>query len=235
MVETEYLIIGAGIVGLTIAKRARGKRGADKIIILEKESDVGFHASGRNSGVLHAGIYYPPHTLKAQLCLKGNLLLQDYCMQNNLPLVKAGKVIVARDESELPILLQLHDRAKENGAKVELLDEQQLVEKEPNAKTFQKALYSHYTAMVDNKAILKALQHDLLRTNRVHILFNSPLKSLKDEFTAHTVQGPIRFKQFINAAGAYADKVAHHFGVGRSIISFHLKGFITSYLPKKRI
>ena len=223
MYETEFLIVGAGIVGLTIA-RELAARGAEKIILLEKEEDLGFHASGRNSGVLHAGIYYPPNTLKAQLCLKGNLLLQEYCEQKNLPLMRAGKVIVARDESELPALLQLHDRAIENGAKVEMLDEQQLAEKEPNAKTFQKALYSHYTAMVDNKAILNALRQDLLQTKRVEILFNAPMKRLQDDFTALTPRGPVRFKQFINTAGAYADRVAHHFGVGKDYYFIPFKG-----------
>ncbi len=223
MKETDYLIVGAGIVGLTIARELL-ERGAEKIIILEKEEGLGFHASGRNSGVLHAGIYYPPNTLKAQLCLKGNLLMQEYCLQKNLPLMRAGKVIVARDESELPTLLQLHDRAIENGAKVDLLDEQQLAEKEPNAKTYKKALYSHYTAMVDNKAILNALQQDLLQSVRVQLLFGSPLQSLKDEFTAITPQGPIRFKQFINTAGAYADRVAHHFGIAKDYYFIPFKG-----------
>src|SRR5690242_4080335 len=106
MLETDYLIVGAGIVGLTIAKELVAQ-GVKNIILLEKESGLGFHASGRNSGVLHAGIYYPPDTLKAKLCLEGNLLLQDYCRQHQLPLVNCGKVIVARDESELHTLANL--------------------------------------------------------------------------------------------------------------------------------
>src|SRR5262245_21481492 len=108
MQETEFLIVGGGIVGLTLA-RALLKKGVRRITILEKESSLGMHASGRNSGVLHAGIYYPTQTLKAKLCLKGNLLLQEYCEQNGLPLKKTGKVIVARNEKELPLLHQLFD------------------------------------------------------------------------------------------------------------------------------
>jgi L-2-hydroxyglutarate oxidase len=223
MIETEFLIVGAGIVGLTLARELVAQ-GAEKVVIIEKEESLGMHASGRNSGVLHAGIYYPPQTLKAQLCLKGNLLMQEYCLQKGLPLLNAGKVIVARDASELPALLQLHDRAKENGAKVELIDEQQLAEKEPNAKTYQKALYSHYTAMVDNKAILAALQQDLLQTKRVELLYQTPLQGLKDDFTATTPRTCIRFKQFINTAGAFADRVAHHFGVGKDYYFIPFKG-----------
>ena len=232
MQQTEFLIIGAGIVGLTLARELL-KNGADKIIIIEKEPVLGAHASGRNSGVLHAGIYYPPNTLKAQLCLKGNLLLQAYCEQKQLPLIKSGKVIVARTAEELPTLMQLYERAKQNGAKVEIIDEQQLATIEPNAKTHKIALYSHYTALVDNKAILNALMQDLLQSGKVEILFNTKLEKLNDDFTAQTSQGDIQFKQFINAAGAYADKVAHLFGVGKEYYFIPFKGIYKKLIPEK--
>ena len=223
MQETEFLIIGAGIVGLTIAKELIAK-GADKIIIMEKEATLGMHASGRNSGVLHAGIYYPPETLKAKLCLKGNLLMQEYCRENNLSLIKTGKVIVARNEQELPILQNLFHRSQQNGAKVEMIDEQQLSKIEPNAKTYQQALYSHYTAVVDNKQILHALEQELLRSQKVTFAFNHQFKGLKSEFIANTSQQPIKFKRFINAAGAHADTVAHSFDVGREYCLIPFKG-----------
>ncbi len=223
MQETEFLIIGAGIVGLTIARELLAK-GADKIIIMEKEPSLGMHASGRNSGVLHAGIYYPPETLKAKLCLKGNLLMQEYCRENNLSLMKTGKVIVARNAKELPILQDLFHRSQQNGAKVEMIDEQQLAKIEPNAKTYRQALYSHYTAVVDNKQILQALERELLRSRKVTFAFNHQFKGLKSEFIADTSQQPIKFKRFINAAGAYADKVAHSFDVGREYCLIPFKG-----------
>lgn len=232
MNETDFLIVGAGIVGLTLAK-ALVEKGVEKIVILEKESQLGLHASGRNSGVLHAGIYYPPQTLKAQLCLKGNLLLQAYCEQKGLPLVKAGKVIVARDESELPTLLQLYERAKQNGAKVDLVDEAVLNSIEPNAKTYEQALYSHYTAMVDNKAILNSLWQDLLQTGRVTCLFDTAFTGLLNDFSAKTSRGLIKFKQIINAAGAYADRVAHHFGVGKDYYFIPFKGIYQKLIPDK--
>lgn len=232
MFESEFLIVGAGIVGLTLAKELI-EQGVDKVTIIEKESQLGLHASGRNSGVLHAGIYYPPQTLKAQLCLKGNLLLQEYCKERNLPLIHSGKVIVARNESELPALIDLHDRAQQNGAKVELIDEVQLAKYEPNAKTFQKALYSHYTAIVDNKAILNALQQDLLRTNRVSMMFNTRFDKMKNEFTASTSSGDIRFKQFINSAGAHADTIAHHCNVGKEYYLIPFKGIYQKLIPQQ--
>src|SRR5437870_1704691 len=123
--ETDFLIIGAGIVGLTLAKAILRTYPDSKIIFLEKEKMLGCHASGRNSGVLHAGIYYPPETLKAKLCLKGNLLLQEYCRQKNLPLGNVGKVIVAKNKNELPALENLYERAKQNGARVKLVSEKE--------------------------------------------------------------------------------------------------------------
>lgn len=232
MYETEFLIVGAGIIGLTLARELL-LQGADKIIILEKESGLGFHASGRNSGVLHAGIYYPPETLKAKLCLQGNLLMQDYCREKGLPLVNCGKVVVARDASELPTLERLFKRSQENGAKVEMIDEKQLAEIEPNAKTVGQALYSHYTASVDNKAVLASLERDLLGSGQVEILYNCRFNQLKDEFTAITSLSLIRFKTFINAAGAYADKVAHHFDVGRDYYFIPFKGIYQKLIPEK--
>ncbi|TAK79436.1 MAG: L-2-hydroxyglutarate oxidase [Gammaproteobacteria bacterium] len=220
---TEFLIVGGGIVSLTLAKELLAQ-GADHITILEKESELGVHASGRNSGVLHAGIYYPPETLKAQLCLKGNLMLQDYCREKNLPLGNVGKVIVARNQDELPMLENLYHRAIQNGAKVDLIDEQQLANIEPHAKTCQKALYSHYTAIVNNKMILESLYQDLKQSGKVTLQFNTAFIKPKDSYTAVTTNGDIRFKKLINAAGAYADKVAHAFETGKSYYLIPFKG-----------
>ncbi|MBV9575120.1 MAG: L-2-hydroxyglutarate oxidase [Gammaproteobacteria bacterium] len=232
MQECQFLIIGAGIIGLTLAKELI-EQGAEKIIVLEKEPQLGAHASGRNSGVLHAGIYYPPHTLKAKLCLQGNLMLQAYCEQKGLPLVKTGKVIVARHEAELPTLHQLYERAKENGAKVDLLDEHELAKLEPNAKTHQKALFSHYTALVDNKAILSSLQKDLQQCGRVDILFNAAFQTVQSECVAVTSQGKIKFQQLINASGAYADKIAQQFDVGHEYYFIPFKGIYQKLTPQK--
>ena len=232
MHETEILIVGAGIVGLTIARELL-QHGADRITIIEKEPELGLHASGRNSGVLHAGIYYPPETLKAKLCLKGNLMMQAYCQQHGLPLINSGKVIVARTEDELPTLKQLYHRAKENGVKVDLIDENELAKIEPYARTVRHALYSHHTALIDNKAILAALKNELLQSGRVTIQFNTCMQGLDGEFTALTSTGAIRFRQFVNAAGAHADKIAYHFDVGREYYFIPFKGIYHKLIAEK--
>ncbi len=133
MYKADIVICGAGIIGLTIARELI-KSGHKDIIIFDKESDTGFHASGRNSGVLHAGIYYDPGTLKAKMCLKGNLRMQEYCEKNNLPLFKSGKVIVTRTPDELDTLDELERRAKANGGTVEMIDANSLPKSNPTPK-----------------------------------------------------------------------------------------------------
>ena len=96
-VDADVLIVGAGIMGLTIA-RELVQNGWENIVVIEKEAETGKHASGRNSGVLHAGIYYAPDSLKAKSCLNGNFLMKAYCREKQLPLLETGKVIVARNE-----------------------------------------------------------------------------------------------------------------------------------------
>lgn len=221
--KTDILIVGAGIIGLTLAKELFAQ-GYEDIVIIEKEPILGSHASGRNSGVLHAGIYYSPDSLKAKMCLRGNVLMRQYCKQNGLPVLEKGKVIVARSESELPGLEELYRRAILNGAKVEMVDEKQLAEIEPNAKTTDKALFSHDTAQVDPKAVLKHIRNDLERVGRVKIVTNCSLKDLTGSDTAVTSEGNIKFSRMVNSAGAHCDKVARIFGLSHNYRLIPFKG-----------
>jgi len=154
------LICGAGITGLSIARELLNKGFCD-ITIIEKEKTLGKHASGRNSGVLHAGIYYTPDSLKAQCCLKGNRLMKQYCKEKGLTLIESGKVIVTKKESELSTLEELYRRAKLNGALVEIIDEKALKEIEPYAKTCKKALFSPETVIINPDEILNSLEAEL--------------------------------------------------------------------------
>jgi len=221
--HAEVLICGGGIIGLTLARELL-IQGASNIVILEKEEDVGKHASGRNSGILHAGIYYPEGSLKAKLCLAGNFLLKTYCQEKQLPLLETGKTIVAKDAAEIEILHKLYHRAIANGAKVELIDATRLGELEPYAKTTEQALYSYYTCSIDPKLILKHLAMDLIESKKVRIETCTEFLGVNDTHTVLTNQGPLRFDLFINAAGAYSDRVAHAFGLADQYRFIPFKG-----------
>jgi len=221
--SAEILIVGAGIIGLTLA-RELVRTGHGDIVIIEKEPELGRHASGRNSGVLHAGIYYAPDSLKAKSCLNGNFLMRGYCKEKGLPILENGKVIVTRCAEELPVLNELYRRAVANGAKVEMIDERQLAEIEPNAKTVERALFSHYTAVVDPKAVLKSLKEDLEQSGRVKFHLDCRLTGLGGSGLAVTNRGEIAFNRFVNASGAFCDKVAQMFGIGGKYRLIPFKG-----------
>jgi len=221
--RADVLIVGAGIIGLTLARRLV-MAGCGDVVIVEKEKAPGMHASGRNSGVLHAGIYYAPDSMKAKSCLNGNFLMRAYCREAGLPLRENGKVIVARSEEEIPVLEELERRATVNGAKVEMIDEARLAEVEPNARTVGKALFSHYTACVDPAAVVDRLRSDLEAGGKAVIVTDCLFTGVRGSRTAVTSRGEIRFGKFVNAAGAYCDQVAHRFGVGRQYRLIPFKG-----------
>jgi (S)-2-hydroxyglutarate dehydrogenase len=236
MITASILICGAGIVGLTVA-RDLVAAGYGDILVIDKEPEAGRHASGRNSGVLHAGVYYAPGSLRAQSCLEGNFRMRQYCEERGLPLLKTGKVIVARDESELPTLRELYTRASSNGAKVELIDDAQLAEIEPNAKSAGQALFSHYTAVVDPKAILRSIQQELLDSGKVRFRFGARFTGLGApegrRLRVRTATGDISCAFFLNAAGAYGDVVAHAFGLAKNYQLIPFKGIYKKIKPEK--
>jgi len=210
--KTNYLIIGAGIIGLTIAHYLKKKNPHKSILVMDKESDVAKHASGRNSGVLHSGLYYATDSLRAKYCKAGTLKLTDYCVEKNIPLNECGKVIVATSEQQVDDLKQLYQRALNNGVSVELIDEQQLSVIEPTAKTTQYALYSPNTTSFHAGAICEALHNDLKEAGAT-FQFNTRFISKINDNSIQTNRGIVEYDQFINCAGAYADKIAQCYGL----------------------
>lgn len=221
--ECEILIVGAGITGITIARELLA-RGIDNIIIVEKEDKIGCHASGRNSGVLHAGIYYTPDSLKARFCIEGNRLMKQFCIERGLTLKQTGKVIVAKTEEEIKGLAELKKRADTSGARSVIIDKNELSKIEPYAITFEKALFSPETAVIKPLEILTALEKELTDSKKVRILYNTAFIRPLNKYTAYTSKGQIHFKMFVNAAGSYADKIAHTFGLARQYKILPFKG-----------
>lgn len=215
------VIIGAGILGLTIGRETL-RRGGD-VLIIEKEEDVGKHASGRNSGVLHAGIYYSPDSFKAKFCIEGNKLMKEYCKERGLPISEGGKVVVTRNEGEVDMLFELERKAKAAGVKAKIIDEKELKEIEPYARTYRKALWSPDTAVVDPLKILNSLS-DEMKSLGGKFLFNTRFIKLKSSKSVLTTQGEIKFDFLVNCAGAFSDKVAHTFGVALNYKLVPFKG-----------
>jgi (S)-2-hydroxyglutarate dehydrogenase len=225
----DYLIIGGGIIGLSIARDLINRFPECNIALLEKEPDVAYHSSGRNSGVLHAGFYYTSDSLKAKFTRDGNRLMREYCLNNNLKINECKKVVVARDESELPSLFELDKRGKANGVDVSIIDEKELFEIDQNVKTFKHALYSPNTATVDPVEVTEAVRNELKRKG-VHLFFGEAYKARVSGNCVETSRGNLfTTSKLINAAGLYADKVAKDFGFSQNYTIIPFKGVYLKY------
>jgi L-2-hydroxyglutarate oxidase LhgO len=225
----DYLIIGAGIIGLTLAYQLKLKKPQAKILILEKEAEIAMHASGRNSGVIHAGFYYSAESLKAKFTCQGNQLLKAYCRQKQIPLLECGKVVVAKNETEIPKIQELAQRGLQNGVHVKIIDTQELNAIEANAKTCEIALYSPDTASVNPKTVMLQLKSDLLAQG-VNFIFNEHYSKKIDAHTIKTQTGQkISAQKIINAAGLYADKIAKDFDCGHDYTILPFKGIYLKY------
>ncbi len=232
--KTDYLIIGAGIIGLAIARELRSRYPDAEILIIEKEADVAYHSSGRNSGVLHAGFYYSADSLKAKFTRDGNFQMKEYCRQNNLKLNECKKVVVAQDESELEALYELDKRGKKNGVDVSIITEEELKAIDPNAKTFRHALFSPNTATVDPTEVNVAIKNELKKKG-VNFIFNDGYKHRKGSDGVMTKNGlVITAGKIINAAGLYADKIAKDYNFSKDFTIIPFKGIYLKYTKKDK-
>ncbi len=232
----DYIIIGAGIVGLTVARELLSREPDCSVLILEKESEVGRHGSGRNSGVLHSGIYYPEESLKARMCADGARLMAEYCDRNRLPIARLGKVIVpvrSDDDQQLDLLFR---RAQANGARVELLNAAQLHELEPSARTATgQALYAPDTAVVEPKSIVCHMAR-ILQANGVTFQFNAEIMEV-DASNAwlRTRTGTYGYGWLFNSSGQYADQVGKQLGVGERYTLLPFKGIYYRLSPTSKV
>ncbi len=224
----DFLIIGAGIIGLNVARTLHAQHPSASIIVIDKESDVAQHASGRNSGVLHAGFYYSPNSLKAQFCRDGNTAMRAFVRENKLRINDCGKVVVARNEMELPELERLYERGKENGVKLQLVDEKELVEIEPNAKTTGKAIYSPTTAIIDPIEVCQTMRKEL-QSQGIQVLTNTPYEHRIGGNTIVAGGKTFEAGRIINCAGLYADRIAKDFGFCEQYSIVPFKGVYREY------
>ena len=213
--EFDYIVIGAGIVGISLGLAILERSPEKKVLIIDKESKPGVHASGRNSGVLHAGFYYSPDSLKAKFCRLGNLELKNFCKENSIPILETGKVVVCQNKSDVSKLEDLFRRGVANGVDIEILDETELDKIEPAAKTIDKFIWSPTTAVGNPKLVISQLAEKFIKSGgKFQFNCSAKLVSAKDQVLIETIYGTYSAASIINSAGAYAANLARQVNVG---------------------
>lgn len=208
--RTDLVIVGAGIVGLATALRLLEAKPGLRVVILEKEQAIATHQTGHNSGVVHAGLYYQPGSLKARLCREGKAALERFCEEHAIPIERTGKLVVALDERELPRFEALSERATANGVEgLEEVGPERLREIEPHAAGIR-ALWSPSTGIIDFGRVASAYADEVrarggtIETGREA----TSITRLGQEQVVGTVLGDVVARRVIACAGLWADRVA---------------------------
>lgn len=232
----DLVVVGAGILGLAVARESLLRHPGQRVLVLEKEEQIGTHQTGHNSGVIHAGIYYAPGSLKARLCVQGSREIYAYCDEKKIPYERCGKLVVATDETELPRLEELHRRASVNGVPdVEFVDQPGIAELEPNASGLR-AVYSPATGIVDFGRVARALAQDVLDLGGA-IQTGAGVVEMKAsgagvELTTPT--GRFRAATAITCAGLYSDRLARLTGAPATPKIVPFRGRYYSLRPSAR-
>jgi L-2-hydroxyglutarate oxidase LhgO len=204
-------VVGAGIIGLAVARRLGELRPDAVITVFDKERAIALHQTGRNSGVVHAGIYYAPGSLKATLCRRGVELLRAYCDDKGIPIEQCGKLVVALDDSELERLRELERRAVANGVPgMRWLEGDELDEVEPHAAGIA-GLHSPTTGITDYRAVAQAFADDV-RAVGGEILLGTEARSIARVNGAVRVNGAHEFDLLVLCAGLQSDRLARSAG-----------------------
>lgn len=215
--SVDITIVGAGIVGLATARALLRRHPELRLAILEKEDRIGQHQTGRNSGVIHSGLYYKPGSLKARLCTEGARALYRFLDERGIPHQRCGKVVVATEESELGRLHELYERGTANGVEgLELIGPERLRELEPHAVGL-KAIYSPNTGIVDYGQVAEAFAADI-RAAGGEVLTGREVRAITRTGSfvwVDTPSGVVETRYLISCAGVYADRVAAMSGAPR--------------------
>lgn len=209
MHKADYCVIGAGIVGLATAYALIGRNPKAKIVVLEKESVPAFHQTGHNSGVIHAGIYYAPGSLKAVLCRQGLDETKAFCNQYNIPFEECGKLIVATNDVELERIESIYERATANDLKLDKISSTALSKKEPNIVGLE-ALLNPETAIVDYKLVAHRLS-ELLIAQGVEIRYGQSVVEIVEDanrVSVKTLSDQVNCEQLIVCGGLQSDRLA---------------------------
>lgn len=222
----DFTIVGAGIVGLSTAYKLSLKYPESKILVLEKEDKVAAHQTGKNSGVIHSGIYYKPGSYKARNCVNGRHQLVDFCHKHDVAIDVCGKVIVATDETEVPKLKEIYERGLQNEIEgIELIDEERLKELEPHVNGVA-AIHVPCAGIVDYAGVCRVLQQ-LIEESGGEVRFNRKVTKISrqgEEVSIRAGKENVTSSYLINCAGLYSDHVAKSGGVRSPVKIVPFKG-----------
>lgn len=219
---SDFLVIGGGIIGISVARELKRRYSDSVVTLIEKEPSFAQHASSRNSGVLHAGFYYTADSLKARFTRDGNAELTEYCESHRIPLNRCGKLVVAQSEADHPSLDVLLQRGRANGVSLQDIDERTAREIEPRVITCGRAIFSPTTSSVDPVAVVRSMEADA-RNEGVAIHYGACYLDRTID-GVRTTAGTYRTGYVVNAAGLYADHVARDFGFSEHYRILPFKG-----------
>jgi L-2-hydroxyglutarate oxidase len=218
MTDFDLVVIGGGIVGLSTAMQMTERFPGIAVAVLEKEPRLASHQTGRNSGVIHAGVYYQPGSLKARFCREGVQATIAFCQEQAIPYEQCGKLLVATDRDEIPRMEALYERAKQNGIVIERLDRREVARREPRIRGVG-ALFSPTTGIVDYGRIARAMA-DVVRERGGAILTGTEVTAIEETpfgVTLEATGGRLSARHAIAAAGLQADRIARVCGVAADV------------------
>ncbi|MDP5120485.1 MAG: L-2-hydroxyglutarate oxidase, partial [Spirosomaceae bacterium] len=206
----DVIIIGGGIVGLATVLSLKEQNPNIRVILIEKENEVAAHQTGNNSGVIHSGLYYKPGSLKAKNCIEGYQKLLDFCNQEEIPYELCGKIVVATQKEQIPILDGLFERGQQNGLdNLKLLNVEEMREIEPHVKGL-KAIKVPQTGIINYKLVSQKMADKIQKLGAEIRLGErvSSISKVANRSTVVTSKGSYEGKLVVNCAGLYSDKVA---------------------------
>ncbi|GAA0591284.1 L-2-hydroxyglutarate oxidase [Virgibacillus siamensis] len=231
----DYAIIGGGIIGLSVGMELTKQHPDASVVILEKESGVSLHQTGRNSGVIHSGIYYKPGSLKAELARKGNKQLVDFCREHDIPYDVSGKVIVATSEEEVSLLEDLYQRGLENQLAVERISTEELRRVEPHVNGIA-AIKVPSTGIVDYRQVSQQFSAIFIE-NGGSISLDTEVQDIsfeQEHVTITTNKGAFDSRFLINCAGLFSDRIAKMANIMPDLKIVPFRGEYYELKPEKR-
>lgn len=229
----DYIIIGGGIVGLAAAYALLEEEPGAGVVVLEKESHLASHQTGRNSGVIHSGIYYRPGSLKALLTEKGRKSLAAFCAQHGVDYTICGKIIAARNENELLQLRKLYERGRQNGLQPRYLSLEELAEREPYVSA-QHALLVPETGIVDYGEVAQALAAEIRRRGGDILIGQQAgqIQEMEESVSVTTQDQTFSGRKLVNCAGLQSDKIARMAGYHTDVRIVPFRGEYYTLAPE---